>query len=117
MKIRNEILNKLVENGTKAWTDIELNISNKIKVLQQINNRLSYLAEPEEENKVKIEIIRQSCQNIKHNYPGYAKEVDHIINQFEHHLRFDNMAILPFKQLDALTYRIFLKQNLLAFTG
>ncbi|MCU4163316.1 hypothetical protein [Carboxylicivirga caseinilyticus] len=117
MKIRNEVLNKLVENGTKAWTNIELNITNKIKVLQHINNRLAYLAEPEEENKVKIEIIRQSCLKIRNDYPGYANEVDRIINQFEHHLRFDNMAILPFKQLDALTYRIFIKQNLLAYTG
>nr|WP_321450372.1 hypothetical protein [uncultured Carboxylicivirga sp.] len=117
MNIRNEVLDKLIENGTKAWTDIELNISKKIKVLQSINNRLSYLAKPEEENNVKIEIIRQSCKKIKNKYPGYANEVDHIINQFEHHLRFDNMAILPFKQLDALTYRIFIKQNIYAFTG
>ena len=45
------------------------------------------------------------------------KDVDVIINRYEHNLKFDNMAVLPFKQIDALTYRIFLKQNLYAYTG
>ncbi len=117
MKSHNEILCRLVKKGTKAWTDIELNITNKTRILKQINWQLSCLAGPEYENNVKIEIIRQSCKNIKDKYPGYANEVDHIINQFEYHLKYDNMAILPFKQLDALTYRIFINQCLLAFTG
>ncbi len=117
MKLHDEILKKLVEKGTRAWTDLELGIANKTKVLKQIHSRLALFAEPAEENNVKIEIIRQSCQFIKNTYPVYAKEADLIINRFEHHLKFDNMAVLPFKQIDALTYRIFLKENLYACTG
>lgn len=117
MKLHDEILRKLVEKGTSAWTDIQLNISNKTKVLHHINQRLSSFATPYQENDVKIEIIRESCRSIKSKYPNYSKDVDVIINRFEHNLKFDNMAVLPFKQIDALTYRIFLKQNLYAFTG
>lgn len=117
MKLNDEILKKMVESGTKAWTDLELSIANKKKVLQQIRNRLALFAEPAQENNVKIEIVRQSCRFLKKTYPSYAKEADLIINRFEHHLKFDHMAVLPFKQIDALTYRIFIKENLYAFTG
>lgn len=117
MKLHDEILKKMVESGTKAWTDLELSISNKTKVLKQIHSRLAIFAGPAEENNVKIEIIRQSCKYLRDQYPVYAKEADLIINRFEHHLKFDQMAILPFKQIDALTYRIFLKENLYACTG
>ncbi len=117
MNFSQELFLRLIDNGTQAWTNIELNLSKKRTVLKQINDWLSANATPEEENKVKIEIIRQSCFNIKRKYPSFSGEVDFIINQFEHNLKFDNMAILPFKQLDSLTFRIFLNSNLMAPAG
>ena len=103
----------MVSRGALAWTDIELTKKKKTKVLNQIKKTLELMATPREENQVKIEIVRECCRNIRNQYPTYAREVDFIIKQFEHHLRFDSMAVLPFKQLDNLTYRIFLKQSLL----
>ncbi len=113
MNLREEMLRKMVSKGALAWTDIELTKKKKNKVLTQIKRTLELLATPKEENQVKIEIVRECCRSIRNQYPTYAPEVDLIIRQFEHHLRFDNMAVLPFKQLDNLTYRIFLKQSLM----
>ncbi len=114
MNFSKDFFTRLIDNGTQAWTNVELNMSKKRSVLKQINDWLSTNATPEEENNVKIEIIRQSCFNIKRKYPSFSSEVDFIINQFEHNLKFDNMAILPFKQLDSLTFRIFISNNLMA---
>ena len=113
MNLREEMLRKMVSRGALAWTDIELTKKKKNKILNQIKKTLELMATPKEENHVKIEIIRECCRSIRNQYPTFAREVDLIMIQFEHHLRFDSMAVLPFKQLDNLTYRIFLKQSLM----
>lgn len=113
MNVRDEMLRQIVNRGALAWTDIELTRKKKNNVLKQIKRTLAQMATPKEENSVKIEIIRECCRNIRKRYPSYADEADLIIKQFEHHLRIDNMAVLPFKQIDELTYRIFLRQSLM----
>ena len=113
MNLREEMLRKMVNRGAIAWTDIELTKKKKTKILNQIKRTLELMATPKEENQVKIEIVRECCRNIRNQYPTFTREVDLIMKQFEHHLRFDSMAVLPFKQLDNLTYRIFLKQSLM----
>lgn len=108
--MREEILNRMISQGASVWTNIKLPKEKKTKVLTRINKSLQTLASPSEENMVKVEIIRESCRAIKKMHPGFSEEVDRIINQFEHHLKFDSMAVLPFRQIDALTFRIFMHQ-------
>jgi len=112
-----EIINKLVEKGTRIWSNIETEQHNKINTLKIINKRLAAIASPVEENNVKVEIIRQTCKKLKELYPKYTKEVDNIVLPFEHNLKFDHIAILPFKQIDSLTFRIFMNQNIKSFIG
>jgi len=112
-----EIINKLVEKGTRIWSNIETESDNKINTLRNINKRLAALSSPREENNVKVEIVRQTCKKLKELYPKYAKEIDDIVLPFEHHLKFDHIAILPFKQIDSLTYRIFMHQSMMSFVG
>jgi hypothetical protein len=115
--MKNIILNKLVQKATLIWSDIESERAAKINVLNTVKKRLGAIATPIEENDVKIEIVRQTCRRLKEQYPAYSKNIDEILLPFEHHLKFDHMAVLPFKQLDKLTYRIFMNQSMLGFTG
>ena len=115
--MKNIILSKLIQKATLIWSDIESERTTKINVLNTVKERLSAIATPVEENEVKIEIVRQTCRRLKEQYPAYSKNIDEILQPFEHHLKFDHMAVLPFKQIDKLTYRIFMNQSMLAFTG
>lgn len=115
--MKNIILNKLVQKATTIWSDIESEKATKIHVLNTVKERLASIATPLEENDVKVEIIRQTCRRLKELYPAYTKNVDDILLPFEHHLKFDHMAVLPFKQIDNLTYRIFMNQNMMGFVG
>ncbi|WP_439181663.1 hypothetical protein [Carboxylicivirga taeanensis] len=115
--MKNIIFNKLIQKAAIIWSDIESEKATKIQILNTIKKRLEFFATPQEENDVKIEIVRQTCQRLKQMYPAYAKSVDDILTPFEHHLRFDNLAVLPFKQIDSLTYRIFMNQNMMGFVG
>ncbi len=110
-----EIMNKLIEKGTQIWSNIESEKIKKVNTLRDITQRLSLLASPLEQNNVKVEIVRQTCKKLKERYPGYAKEIDDIVLPFEYKLRFNDIAILPFKQIDSLTYRIFINQNMMSF--
>lgn len=114
---QNDLLNKLVEKATNAWSDIDVERNIKVNALKTVNERLATIATPSEENNIKIEIIRQTCQRLKERYPSYINEVNKIVEPFEHHLKFDNMAVLPFKQIDSLTYRIFMNQNMMSFVS
>ncbi|MBK3517484.1 VHS/ENTH/ANTH domain-containing protein [Carboxylicivirga marina] len=115
--MKNMILDKLVKKATTIWSDIESEKELKVNALKTVKKRLETIATPQEENNVKIEIVRQTCRRLKELYPAYAHAIDEIIKPFEHHLKFDNIAILPFKQIDALTYRIFMNQNMMGFVG
>ncbi|MBR8536594.1 hypothetical protein KDU71_13550 [Carboxylicivirga sediminis] len=115
--MKNIILNKLVQKATTIWSDIESERAKKIHVLNTVKDRLAAIATPHEENDVKVEIVRQTCKRLKELYPAYAKNIDEILLPFEHHLKFDHMAVLPFKQIDSLTYRIFMNQNMMGFVG
>ncbi len=115
--MKNIILNKLVHRAATIWSDIESERAIKVNVLNTVKKRLAGFATPHEENDVKVEIVRQTCKRLKEMYPAYAKNVDEILLPFEHHLKFDNMAVLPFKQIDKLTYRIFMNQSMMGFVG
>lgn len=111
------VLNKLVQRATSIWSDIESEKEIKINTLNTVKKRLAAIASPHEENDVKIEIVRQTCRRLKELHPAYAQSVDEILKPFEHHLKFDNMAVLPFKQIDALTFKIFMNQNMMGFVS
>ncbi|MBS2211663.1 hypothetical protein KEM09_09630 [Carboxylicivirga mesophila] len=115
--MKNIILNKLVQKAATIWSDIESEKATKIHVLNTVKDRLAAIATPHEENDVKVEIVRQTCKRLKELYPAYAKNIDEILLPFEHHLKFDHMAVLPFKQIDSLTYRIFMNQNMMGFVS
>ncbi len=115
--MKNMILNKLVNKATLIWSDIESERATKVNVLNTVKKRLGAIATPMEENDAKIEIVRQVCKRLKEQYPTYSKNVDEILLPFEHHLKFDNLAVLPFKQIDNLTYRIFMNQSMMGFVG
>ncbi|MCT4588570.1 MAG: hypothetical protein N4A71_12145 [Carboxylicivirga sp.] len=115
--MKNMILNKLVQKATVIWSDIESKKETKVNILNVVKDRLAAIATPHEENDVKIEIVRQVCCRLKEQYPSYSQAVDEILNPFEHHLKFDSIAVLPFKQLDALTFRIFMNQSMMGFVS
>jgi len=112
-----ELMNKFVQRGTQIWSSIETESEKRVNSLKLINQGLRTLATPKMENNVKVEIVRQTCKKLKQLYPRYAEEVDAISLPFEHHLKFDQMAVLPFKQIDSLTFRIFINQNMISFLG
>ncbi|MCG8582161.1 MAG: hypothetical protein MI866_19725 [Bacteroidales bacterium] len=115
--MKHMILDKLVQKASVVWSDIESEKELKIKTLNTVKKRLQHFASPQEENDVKIEIVRQTCRRLRELYPSYAQAIDEIIKPFEHHLKFDNLAVLPFKQIDALTFKIFMNQNMMGFAG
>lgn len=115
--MKNMVLDKLVQKATLIWSDIESEKEIKVNALNTIKNRLAAIATPCEENEVKIEIVRQTCRRLRELYPAYAQAIDEIIKPFEHHLKFDKMAVLPFKQIDALTFRIFMNQSMMGFVS
>ncbi|MCU4154870.1 hypothetical protein J1N10_02715 [Carboxylicivirga sp. A043] len=115
--MKHMILDKLVQKASVVWSDIESEKEMKVRTLNSVKKRLEDIASPQEENDVKIEIVRQTCHRLRELYPSYAKAIDEIIKPFEHHLKFDNLAILPFKQIDALTFRIFMNQNMMGFVS
>ncbi len=115
--MKNLILDKLVQKASVVWSDIESEKEIKVKILNSVKKRLEGIASPQEENNVKIEIVRQTCRRLRELYPAYAQAIDEIIKPFEHHLKFDHLAVLPFKQIDALTFRIFMNQNLMGFVS
>ncbi|GEM_PF-4862070 len=112
-----DIFNKLIEKATATWSDIESERKKKVGILDFVKARLADIATPAEENNVKIEIVRQTCKRLKELYPGYTGEIDEIVKPFEHHLKFDHIAVLPFKEIDSLTFRIYMNQNMLSFCG
>jgi hypothetical protein len=112
MSLQQDILMKFVDQGTRAWTNIEFSKTKKTSILNQIKKGLSTMASPLEENQVKIDIIRESCKRIGERYPRFSNEARQILTQFENHLKFDQVAVLPFSQLDKLTFRIFLCESL-----
>jgi hypothetical protein len=115
--MKNMILDKLIQKASVVWSDIESEKEIKVRTLNTVKKRLEDIASPQEENNVKIEIIRQTCQRLRNLYPSYAHAIDEIIQPFEHHLKFDNLAVLPFKQIDTLTFRIYMNQNMMGFVG
>ncbi|WP_430810654.1 MULTISPECIES: hypothetical protein [unclassified Carboxylicivirga] len=109
------VISGLIEKVCSVWSDIDAGIEYKASVLKVVNNRLAELTSPQEENFIKIEIVRAICRQLKLRYPNYAKAVDDVLRPFEWQLQRDQMAVLPFKQIDTLTYRIYMQQTITGF--
>lgn len=115
--MRNTLINSLVQKAIVVWSDIESEREQRIDVLNTVRHSLAQIATPNEENNVKIDLVRRICERLRRMYPSYTNSIDEIVMPFEQHLTKDELAILPFKQIDELTYRIFMKQNMMGFVG
>ncbi|TAJ12262.1 hypothetical protein DMA11_13500 [Marinilabiliaceae bacterium JC017] len=113
MNINEDMLSAFVRKGANTWANVELTKHKKVKVMSQIKESLQSIANPRDENEVKIEIIRQTCRLLSELYPNYSKDAEKILNQFETHLRINSMAVLPFHELDELTFKIFVRKTLM----
>ncbi len=100
-------LSNLIQIGAETWSSLEMSTDEKIDIQNQIQESLDEHCTVEQENYIKLEIIKESYKRLIEVCPELEAEITTLINTFNEQAEANELDELPFGTLDELTDKVF----------